>query len=241
MWAVDADITTMTEQLTIIAGWRDTRDALARWNRAPARVLGGWALASVTVSVLLLLSTWALAVRLGPADSLVIQGGAFNGPRTLGAAASIFRHNLLTLALHAMICVAGYMAAASVPLAAESYTGWARRVHLAAGPAALVFVSLSALGSLTMQAWTLGHVAPHVAHSLKMPVGELLVLLSPHAIPELTALFLPLGAWMVLARSGRFSELFAASIVTTTVALPLLVMSSLIEVYVTPQILQLAA
>jgi len=226
----------MTERMAIVAGWDDTRAALARWNRAPARVIASWAAVSAGVSLVMLAATWALAVHVGYNFGLRSPENFSHRP-SLGAAAAIFRHNLLTLALHALICVAGYLATASVPLAAESYTGWARRMHLAIGPLALLFVSCSALSSLALQAWTLGHVAPQVAHAYRMPVGELLVLLSPHALPELTALFLPLGAWIVLARAGRWNELFAASIVTTGVALPVLAMASLVEIYVTPLVL----
>ena len=52
------------------------------------------------------------------------------------------------LALHAMACVAGFMAGASLPLAAEGYSGWWRRVHDRAGKLAMAFVAAATLFSL---------------------------------------------------------------------------------------------
>ena len=51
----------------------------------------------------------------------------------------------------------------------------------------------------------------------------LLLGLLPHALPELTALFLPLAAWTLASRRGAWEELLAATIVTVAVAVPVLV------------------
>jgi uncharacterized membrane protein SpoIIM required for sporulation len=69
----------------------------------------------------------------------------------------------------------------------------------------------------------------------------LLLALSPHAIPELFALFLPLAAWTLASRRGAWHELLAATFVTTSVAIPLLLLAASIEVWVSPRlVLQLA-
>ncbi|HEV2814485.1 MAG TPA: hypothetical protein VGW10_14615, partial [Solirubrobacteraceae bacterium] len=72
---------------------------------------------------------------------------------------------------------------------------------------------------------------------LEMSAFSLLAALSLHAIPELCALFLPLAAWLVAARAGAWSQLMAATIVTTALAAPVLVVSALVEVFVTPKFL----
>jgi hypothetical protein len=65
--------------------------------------------------------------------------------------------------------------------------------------------------------------------------------LLPHALPELTALFLPLAAWLVASRRRRFDELLAATIATTALAAPVLVAAAAIEVYVWPDLLRAAS
>ena len=58
----------------------------------------------------------------------------------------------------------------------------------------------------------------------------------PHAIPELIALFLPLAAWIIASRRGEWEQLLAATVVTVAVAVPVLVVAALIEVYVSPHL-----
>ncbi len=62
----------------------------------------------------------------------------------------------------------------------------------------------------------------------------MLVGLLPHAIPELTALFLPLAAWTLASRKGRWNELLAATFVTTAIAIPVLILTSVVELFVSP-------
>jgi uncharacterized membrane protein SpoIIM required for sporulation len=67
--------------------------------------------------------------------------------------------------------------------------------------------------------------------------ATLLVGLLPHALPELTALFLPLAAWTLASRRGEWNQLLAATVATTAIALPVLVASALVEVYVSPHLI----
>jgi uncharacterized membrane protein YccC len=66
----------------------------------------------------------------------------------------------------------------------------------------------------------------------------LLLGLLPHAIPELTALFLPLAAWIIASRHGDWDKLLAATLVTVLIAVPILVVTALWEVYAAPRLLQ---
>ena len=61
--------------------------------------------------------------------------------------------------------------------------------------------------------------------------------LLPHALLELTALFLPLAAWVIASRRDRWDELLAATWVTVAIALPVLLAASAIEVYVSPRLI----
>jgi uncharacterized membrane protein SpoIIM required for sporulation len=133
--------------------------------------------------------------------------------------------------------VAGFMAGSSLPQLASGYTGFRRRLHEHAGPAAIVFVSGATLFSLATQAYILGHEASTLATELDISRGELMLGLLPHALPELTALFLPLAAWTLASRAGAWKDLLAATFVTVAIAAPVLVIAALIETYVTPHVL----
>jgi hypothetical protein len=50
-------------------------------------------------------------------------------------------------------------------------------------------------------------------------------------------LFLPLSAWMVASRRKEWDRLLAATFVTVGVAIPILVLTGLWEVYVAPHVL----
>jgi uncharacterized membrane protein SpoIIM required for sporulation len=54
---------------------------------------------------------------------------------------------------------------------------------------------------------------------------------------ELTALFLPLAAWLLASRRGQWKQLLAATAVTVAIAIPMLVVAATIEVFVWPHIL----
>ena len=225
-----------TEQLAVVQGWADTRGALRRWNARPSVVLGPWALASLAVGALLLAATWAIASLSTPDPS----GATFPGVTdraTLGDYGFVLFRNGLVLALHSLACVAGFMAGSSLPQVAEGYSGIWRRIHELAGPLAIGFVGLATLFSLFTQAYALGGHASTLAADLDVSPFMLVVGILPHALPELFALFLPLAAWTLASRAGRWEELLAATFVTTAIAIPILLLAGAVEVWVSPRLL----
>ena len=76
-----------------------------------------------------------------------------------------------------------------------------------------------------------------LAWRLEVTPLELLIMLTPHALPELFAVFLPLAAWSLASRRGAWDELLAATIATTAIAIPLLLLAGAIETWVTPRLL----
>lgn len=223
------------ERMAFVAGWSQTRAAIARWRSARYRIVWSWLAVSTSIGMLLLVATWIVAVA--RPDASTGYGPAFSHDPTWGGVGAIFRRNLLVLVMHALICVAGFMATSSMPIVAEGYSGVSRRLHLLARPITVAFVLVVTIASISLQAYSLGSAAPAVAAHYGMSVPELLLRIAPHAVPELAAVFLPLGAWMVLARRHAWNELLAASIVSTTVALPLLAASAAVEEWVTPHIM----
>jgi len=225
-----------TENLAVVQGWADTRRTLARWQRRPGAVLGPWALGSIVVAVGLLGATWVIAMLSVPDETqLAFPGVTYEAG--YGDYAYVLFRNSLVLALHALACVAGFMAGSSLPIVAEGYTGVWRWVHDKAGPLAIGFVVVATLFSLSTQAYILGSQASTLADQLGLSEGELILGLAPHAVPELFALFLPLAAWTMASRRGRWEELLAATFVTVGVAIPLLLGAAAVEVWVSPRLL----
>ena len=225
-----------SRELVVVRGWSDTRATLGAWFRAPLGVLGRWAAVSLAVAATLLVAVWIVALLVEP-DATAVYVHGVHGPPRLEHAGEVLGRNLLVLALHAMACLAGFIAKSSLPAEAAAYSGRRRRVHDVAGPAAIAFVALATLFSLGTQALALGMTLADMAPQLGTTPGALLLALTPHAIPELTALFLPLAAWLVAARAEAWHQLLAATLATTAVALPVVVAAALVETFVTPRLL----
>ncbi len=218
----------------------DTRATLRRWNAAPASALVPWSLGALVVAGLLLYAVWAISHLTTPdASGLLLPG--LNQPRSIGAMAHVLLRNSLVLTLHSLACVAGFIAGSSLPLQAERHGRLMRGVHLHAGRAAIVFVAGATTFSLVTQALVLGSSAATLAAQLRVGQLTLILTLLPHALPELFALFLPLAAWIIASRRGRWDELLAATVVTTLIAIPVLLMSAGIEVFAWPHLMQLAS
>jgi hypothetical protein len=221
----------------LVHGLQSTRGALAKWRARPWPIARGWLLGSAAVALALLAAVWVLATLM-PAHggaSLDQPPFAVGGP---GDVVRIVGRNLLVLALHAMACVAGFIAGSSLPLQAAKRTGLDRAIHERGRPVALALVICATGFSLSMQTYVLGSSAATVAATLRTSPGLLLLGLLPHALPELVALFLPLAAWLLASRRGAWDELLAATVATVTLALPLLVLAAVWEVYAAPHLIQ---
>lgn len=223
-------------QYAFVHGAKSTRTALTDWNRDPWPVLRSWLLGSMAASGFLLLAVWAVSALTVAAAPTSLHKPPFfvGGPRDV---AHILIDNSLVLALHALACVAGFVAGSSLPLQAREHRGLARVVHERGGTIAIGFVVCATVFSLTNQAGTLGTGLATAAVGLHTSPGLLLLGLLPHALPELTALFLPLAAWIIASRHGDWDKLLAATVVTVAISVPVLVVTALWEVYVAPHLL----
>ncbi len=226
--------------LALVQGMHDTRLALRRWGGARWRVLGPWLGVSVLIAGGLLLAVLAIATLVQP-DLTRFRLPGLHMPATALDYLHVLYRNSLVLALHAMACVAGFIAGSSLPISAQSRSGIDRWVHEKAGPLAIGFVVCATSFSLVTQAFALGAGASTLAAQLGMAPGTLLLGLLPHAAPELVALFLPLGAWLMASRRRRWNELLAATFVTVVVAVPVLLVSAAVELWVSPELLRALA
>ena len=222
--------------LVLVRGMQDTELALRRWNRRPVRTLWPWVRLSLLISLGLLASVYLVA-KLSTPDSTRYLIPGYNEPAALGDYLDVLFRNSLVLALHAMACVAGFIAGSSLPLSAAKRSGASRWVHEKAGPLAIGFVICATTFSLGTQAYILGSNLSTIANQLAITPATLLVCYLPHAVPELIALYLPLAAWLIASRKGDWDQLLAATFVTLAISIPLLIVSVTIETFVSPEIL----
>ena len=191
---------------------------------------------STLIAVGLLMAVYVVA-KLTPADATIYLIPGVTRDATLTDYGHVLFRNSLVLSLHALACVAGFMAGSSLPLSAAQRSGFSKWVHEKAGPLAIGFVVCATLFSLGTQAFIIGGTAASLATQLGTSPGPLLLALTPHAVPELIALFLPLAAWMIASRRGDWHELLAATFVTVAIAVPMLLAAAAVETWVSPQLL----
>src|SRR3954462_6111035 len=231
-----AVIGTSREDYVVVQGLRDTRATFAMWHAERWRVLMPWFAGALAIAVLLLAAVWVVSRLVTPDPSPIGLAGVTHDA-TLGDAWPILYRNSLVLALHAMACVAGFIAGSSLQRVAESKTGLWRKVNDTAGPGAIAFVAAATTFSLSTQAYALGARTSDLAYHFGLSPFQLLLPLTRHGIPELVALSLPLAAWLVASRRGNWHHLMAATFVTVAIAIPMLLAACAIELWVSPRIL----
>jgi hypothetical protein len=216
-------------------GVRHTRATLRAWQQRPGPVVGRWIAGAAAAAAGLLAAVWVVASLDGGYQQVITLRPPF-AVGDAGNVLSVLRSNLLVLALHAMACVAGFIAGSSLPLQAEHHRGLSRWVHEHGGRIAIMFVVGATTFSLSAQAYLIGHSLAGVSGFLNVSPGLVLLGVLPHAIPELIALFLPLAAWIIASRRGEWEQLLAATFVTVAIAVPVLVAAAFVEVYVSPHV-----
>jgi hypothetical protein len=223
---------------TFTVGLVATREAFAEWFSQPWRIAARWLAGSAVAALALLIGTLVVAeVVPGSRDiDLSVPPVSTGGP---GYVLTILGHNLLVLALHAFACVAGFIAGSSVAQEAERLTGINAVVHRYGGKLAIGFVVMATSFSMGYQVWYLGSSAASVAFQLHTSPALLLLALLPHAAPELLALFLPLAAWVQASRRGTWDQLLAAAVITSALAVPILIAAATWETYGAPHLVTL--
>lgn len=240
MAATDQPDLRTAQQFALAEGIRDTRAALDRWRAAPGPVLGGWFAGALLVSLGLLGAVWIVAQLSTPDPTWFFVPGV-SVPVGLDDYGHVLGSNMLVLALHATACVAGFMAGSSLPLVSRDMTGLRLWVHEKAGTIAIVWVVLVTTFSLFAQAFALGFEGATLSTQLGVDSWLLILTVLPHALAELTAIFLPLAAWLIASRRGEWGDLLAATFVTVAIAVPMLLAAGLVELYVWPVLLRSAS
>lgn len=227
-------------QYAVVHGVRSTRATLSRWQHDPWPVLGGWLLGAVAVGVGVLATVFVIASLVKPDIGFDYVTSLPDGVEA-GRMAHILVQNSLVLALHAFACVAGFIAGSTLPIEAKRRRGIARWVHERARPVAFAWVILVTCFSLLTQSAANGIYGSTLANSAEISPGLLVATVLPHALLELTAMFLPLAAWTIASRRGEWDQLLAATVVTVTIAIPMLIAAAAWEAHVWPYLLRAAS
>ena len=227
-------------EMALAQGMRETRGALAEWRGNPRPVLRSWFLGGFGFAAALLTAVLVVAYLATPDPTyLYIPGVNFDAD--LGDYVAVIWRNGLVLALHAVACVAGFIAGSSLPLQAQHMTGFRKMIHERARPLAFAWVVCVITFSLVTQAYILGSTGATLAAQLDLSPAMLVLTVAPHALTELTAVFLPLAAWTIASRKGEWGNLLAATFATVAVAIPMLVVAAAWETLVWPTLLQNAS
>jgi hypothetical protein len=123
-----------------VYGVRRTRDTLGGWQANPWPAVGRWFAGSLVAALTLLAATWAIAGVSGSGGFVVQTIAPPFRVGSWGTVGHILLSNLMVLTLHAMACVAGFIAGSSLPLQAEERTGISRAIHEHGGRFAIIFV-----------------------------------------------------------------------------------------------------
>jgi hypothetical protein len=220
-------------------GIQRTRLALDTWSEKPLPVLGSWLLGGALVSLLLLSCVVGVASIVSPDLGFSYLPAQAHGI-DVEAMVQTLAQNSLVLALHAVACIAGFIAGSTLPLSAERRSGISRVIHEKARPIAFTWVVSVTLFSLITQAYALGVIGSTLAWNVGISPAALVLTVLPHALLELTAVFLPLAAWTIASRRDEWDQLLAATLVTVSMAIPMLMVSAAWEIHVWPLMLRAA-
>ena len=224
-------------QYVFVHGVRRTRSILEGWGENPWPVLRTWFAGAVLIALGLLGAVTVVASLVKPDYGFHYTPSIPDGlavPRVL----AVVGRNSLVLALHAVACIAGFIAGATLPLSAERRTGLSRVIHEKARPIAFAWVIGVTCFSLFTQTLALGLIGSTIAYDEAISAPLLVLTALPHALLELTAVFLPLAAWTIASRRSEWDQLLAATMVTVAIAIPMLLVAATWEVHVWPYLLR---
>jgi hypothetical protein len=221
--------THVTDPITPRSLTRAVRDGLA-----DRREVASWAAVAGVVALLLLGGVLVIATLSRGSAPAGAGSGLLVVHHRFGDVLYVFRRNLLVLGIHVCACWIGAIVGRRHRPAPGRWGVLNRPVPEWMGRAALAYALCVTLLSVGVQSLGLGRQLADIAAAGHVSRIQLLVLVLPHALPELVAVFLPLGLFLREARRGRLERLGPWSLQAAVIALPILLAAAMIETYVTP-------
>jgi hypothetical protein len=216
----------------------DARGARHRTRPAGPREVARWAATAAMVALVLLA---IVALTAGHDHGQAADGlgsGLLATHHDAGDMWWIFRRNLLVLGIHLCACwigaIVGHRHRPTPARWGRAAAALNRPVPGWMGRAALAYALVVTLLSVAVQAIALGRELADLSAATRLSCPHLLWLVAPHALPELVAVFLPLGLFLREAGRGNLQRLGPWSLQAAAIALPVLLCAAAIETYVSP-------
>lgn len=187
--------------------------------------------AALVAATALLFSVLAVAMLSAESRQVPASGPPFVAGG-ISDAARIFGENLLVLSLYAT----GNIAALLIQRwrAGEDQSKMMSREFVSRLATAMVIGLL--LFAACREAYALGRGLAGFSGYFYASPWRLWLGVLPHALPELTGIFLPVVVWFFASREGKEHELLTLTAAAVLAALPLLMTAALMEVYVSPKV-----
>jgi hypothetical protein len=223
-------VPTTEERLT---GIQYLRASYARWPQFSRWLIVSFLIACCMLVGTALAATWAAAPDASAGDYNLLV----NSSDRWGDWQYLLIRNHLVLGIHFGACIIGaiigrrrgYHGNVSSHSFNPDLPKWVSH-------AALWYAWIVTLSSIVAQTLKSGEIVADVAASLGVPPSLLVCALVPHALIELTAIFLPLGLFIREARVGKLDNMGLWSVQAALVAIPMLVVAATIEVLVSPHV-----
>lgn len=127
------------------------------------------------------------------------------------------------------------------PLAEDGSPGFFERWnHLPKWVAdlALAYAATATLASIALQTTGIGFILSDMSAYTGLSAGKLGLLILPHAPLELIGVFLPLGLFLIQAKKHQLAPLGKWAVQSLLIAIPIILLAAIIEVYITPQLIE---
>jgi hypothetical protein len=192
---------------------------------------------STLIALLMLAGTLAVAKLLPNVPTTVASSLLLDHHPTFAHVRYVFSRNLLVLAIHVGACYIAILIGREHKPLRENWRRWDRELPAWTKRWALTYALCATTASVALQTTNLGFDLANLSASTHLSNAHLLLLVLPHAIPELVGVFLPLALFIIQAHRGQLDTLSAYTRVAALLALPLIAAAAFIEVYLTPQLI----
>lgn len=218
-----------------------------RSHLAPWSEIRRWFAVSAVITVVMLVGV-TITAMIVPADpwegqfSRLLGDDSHARPIPAGyEVMNIFLRNLLVLALHFFACLVGAIIGREhkpLPEKWKKYERFHSEMPKWVADASLAYAMTVTLASIALQTTGLGFVLADLSAYAQLAPWQLTLLVTPHAIPELIGIFLPLALFSIQARKHELRPLNDWAWQSFVIGLPLIFGAALIEVFVSPHLIE---
>jgi hypothetical protein len=206
---------------------------------APKSDIRLWILLALGIGVTMLIGVTITASSLignpNQASSILLDEHPF-----FESVGVVFARNLLVLSIHLAACYVGaIIGRPHKPLTGRMarFSFMHRELPAWAAKIALAYALVATIASVALQTTGLGFTLADISAAIDLKPWQLTLLVTPHALLELTGVFLPLALFLIQAKRGVLTPLSMYTRQAAYIALPMILLAAFIEVYITPHLI----